>query len=73
MSQTTKKNRRLCERLKLLNKEKTGQGIDTPEKKRPHKVKSKSKKCAQGTFSMINFYQSIPSNFPIYLNYKYVN
>lgn len=60
MSQPLKKNRRLCETLKLLNAQKSGP--DVYAKDRNVKVKSKSKKCAPGTFSMINFYQSIPSN-----------
>lgn len=62
MSQPHKKNRRLCETLKLLNAQKTGQDVYVAGKDRNVKVKSKSKKCVPGTFSMINFYQSIPSN-----------
>lgn len=61
MSQATKKNRRLCETLKLINGYKTGQEAYQHAKDRNVKVKSKPKKCPQGTFSMIKFYQSIPS------------
>lgn len=61
MSQPNKKVRRLCERLNILNAYKTGQEC-TVRREPNAKVKSKPKKCAQGTFSMIKFYQSIPSN-----------
>lgn len=62
MNQPMKKNRRLCETIKLLNASKTGDEISSFGKDRNVKVKSKSKKCGPGTFSMIKFYQSIPSN-----------
>lgn len=59
MNEVKKKNKRLCETLKQLNAIKIGQDVITKEK---HvKVKSKAKKKTQNTFSMINFYQSIPS------------
>ncbi|XP_055300704.1 uncharacterized protein LOC129567627 [Sitodiplosis mosellana] len=57
MNKANKKNKRLCETLKLLNGIKVGQEV---EKERHVKVKQKSKKNSQNTFSMINFYQSIP-------------
>lgn len=62
MNQPIKKNRRLCETIKLLNACKTGQEISSFGKDRSVKVKAKPKKCGPGTFSMIKFYQSIPSN-----------
>lgn len=62
MNQPIKKNRRLCETIKLLNACKTGQEISSFGKNRNVKVKAKPKKCGPGTFSMIKFYQSIPSN-----------
>lgn len=60
MNKANKKNKRLCETLKLLNGIKVGQEVEK-ERVKP-KVKPKSKKNSQNTFSMINFYQSIPSN-----------
>lgn len=57
-----KKNRRLCETLKLSNGCKNGQDICPLEKDKRSKVKLKTKKPTQNTFSMIKFYQSIPSN-----------
>lgn len=64
MNQPIKKNRRLCETIKLLNACKTGQEISSFGKDRNVKAKSKikTKKSGPGTFSMIKFYQSIPSN-----------
>lgn len=53
-----KKNRRLCETLKLSK----GYQVCSLEKDKHSKVKSKSKKSTPNTFSMIKFYQSIPSN-----------
>lgn len=59
MNEVKKKNRRLCETLKQLNAFKVGQ--DVLRKEKHVKVKPKIKKKPQNTFSMINFYQSIPS------------
>lgn len=58
MNKGNKKNKRLCETLKLLNGVKVGQDV---EKDKHVKVKTKLKKNSQNTFSMIHFYQSIPS------------
>lgn len=57
-----KKNRRLCETLKLSKGYQNGQEVCSFEKDKHSKVKSKSKKSTPNTFSMIKFYQSIPSN-----------
>lgn len=57
-----KKNRRLCETLKLSKGYQNGQEVCSFEKDKHSKVKSKSKKSTPNTFSMIEFYQSIPSN-----------
>lgn len=61
MNKANKKNKRLCETLKLLNGIKVGQEMEK-EKHVKIKPKSKIKKNPQNTFSMIHFYQSIPSN-----------
>lgn len=70
MNQPIKKNRRLCETIKLLNACKTGQEVSSFGKDRNVKVKSKSKKCGPGTFSMIKFYQSIPSNLFNFISFN---
>lgn len=62
MNKLHKKNRRLCETLKILNRCKTGPDVSVFEKEKSVKVKTKPKKNQQNTFSMIKFYQSIPSN-----------
>lgn len=63
MNGVKKKNQRLCERLKHLNVLKVGQDVRSFEKEKRVKTKPKSKKGAQNTFSMITFYQSIPSKY----------
>lgn len=73
MNQPIKKNRRLCETIKLLNACKTGQEISSFGKDRNVKVKSKPKKSGPGTFSMIKFYQSIPSNVFNLISVKYLH
>lgn len=71
MNKGNKKNKRLCETLKLLNGVKVGQDV---EKDKHVKAKTKLKKNSQNTFSMIHFYQSIPSNsIKLFMNLVFVN
>lgn len=63
MNGVKKKNLRLCEKLKQFNVLKVGQDVRLFEKEKRTKIKPKSKKGAQNTFSMITFYQSIPSKY----------
>lgn len=72
MNQTIKSNKKLCEKLKELkelkvkNVRKNCLELYAHDKdKHCTKLKSKSKKCSQSTFSMIKFYESIPSNVSI--------
>lgn len=76
MNGVKKKNLRLCEKLKHLNVLKVGQDVRLFDKDKRAKVKPKSKKGTQNTFSMITFYQSIPSKYQaniLSLTHKFTN
>lgn len=61
MSQVKKKNRRLCETLKLLRGFKIDQELSKIERDEQIKC-AKQKTAAPSSLSMMKFYQSIPSN-----------
>lgn len=63
MNRSSHKNRRLCEKLNSKNDLKVSSNscFTTDKEKRLPKCKPKVKKCSQNTFSMIKFYESIPS------------
>lgn len=71
MSQTIKSNKRLCEKLKEKNVRKNCHEICAHDKeKHGTKIKAKPKKCAPNTtFSMIKFYESIPSDVSIQFSF----
>lgn len=76
MNQKSKKNLKLCEKLKIKNDSKCSFDFCTIGKEKQTKCKQKVNKYNQNTFSMINFYESIPSMnlmFQFNLNSNYHN
>lgn len=60
------KTRRLCEKLKTTKKSDNKKSVISKGKSSNSKIKPK--KHCKNTFSMIKFYESIPSNIKHYLN-----